>query len=42
MRGRVIKIERICSRAGVIEEPAITSKGYQLVGPAHGKNGIAA
>jgi hypothetical protein len=38
MHGRVIKIERICSRAGVIEEPAITSKGYQLADPAHGKN----
>ena len=38
MHGRVIRIERISSRAGVIEEPAITSKGYQLADAAHGKN----
>ncbi|MBY6163776.1 hypothetical protein KUV73_23040 [Mameliella alba] len=38
MRGRVIKIERTSSRAGVIEEPAITSKGYPLADPAHGKD----
>ncbi|WP_323037208.1 hypothetical protein [Pararhodobacter sp.] len=38
MRGRVIRIERISSRAGVIEEPAVTSKGYQLADAAQGKN----
>jgi hypothetical protein len=37
MTGRVIGIERVSSRGGVIEEPVVTSKGYQLADPAHGK-----
>ena len=37
MAGRVIRIERVSSRGGVIEEPVVTSKGYQLADPAHGK-----
>lgn len=37
MRGRVIRIERISSRSGAVEEPSVTSKGYQLADPAHGK-----
>ncbi len=36
MSRRVIGIERVSSRTGVVEEPAITSKGYQLADPAHG------
>ncbi|WP_372802743.1 hypothetical protein [Paracoccus seriniphilus] len=36
MNGKVIRIERISSRPGVIEEPILTSKGYQLGDPAHG------
>lgn len=38
MRGCVIRIERISSRAGVVEEPVVTAKGYQLADPAHGKH----
>lgn len=38
MSGRVIRIERITSRSGVVEEPVITAKGYQLADPAHGKH----
>lgn len=37
MAGRVIRIERISSRSGVIEGPVRTSKGYQLADPAHGQ-----
>ncbi|WP_372841256.1 hypothetical protein [Phaeovulum sp.] len=36
MRGCVTKIERASSRCGVIEEPIVTAKGYQLADPAHG------
>jgi hypothetical protein len=38
MSGRVIRIERISSRSGVVEEPAVTARGYQLADPAHGKH----
>lgn len=38
MRERVIRIERVSSRSGVVEEPIITAKGYQLADPAHGKH----
>lgn len=37
MAERVIRIERVSSRAGVVEEPIVTEKGYQLADPAHGK-----
>ena len=37
MAGRVIRIERVSSRGGIVEEPVFTSKGYQLADPAHGK-----
>ena len=37
MDGRVIRIERVLSRSGVVEEPVVTAKGYQLADPAHGK-----
>lgn len=37
MNGRVIRIERVSPRKGVIEEPEITAKGYKLGDPAHGK-----
>ena len=38
MRECVIRIERTSSRSGVVEEPVITAKGYQLADPAHGKH----
>ena len=38
MAGRVIRIERVLSRGGVVEEPVVTAKGYQLADPAHGKH----
>ena len=38
MSGRVIRIERVSSRSGVVEEPAVTTRGYQLADPAHGKH----
>lgn len=38
MARRVIRIERVSSRGGVTEEPVVTSKGYQLADPAHGKH----
>lgn len=38
MSGRVIRIERITSRSGVVEEPVFTAKGYQLADPAYGKH----
>lgn len=38
MSGRVIRIERISSRGGVVEEPAVTTRGYQLADPAHGRH----
>lgn len=43
MAGRVIRIERVSSRKGVVEAPVFTAKGYQLVDPAHGneKNKVA-
>jgi len=36
MSERVIKIERVSPRKGVVEEPVWTSKGYQLADPALG------
>lgn len=36
MAGRVIRIERVAPRKGVIEAPVRTKKGYQLADPAHG------
>lgn len=36
MSGRVIRIERVSPREGVVEEPDVTSKGYRLGDPAHG------
>lgn len=36
MGRRVISIQRISSRTGVVEEPTISTKGYQLADPAHG------
>lgn len=38
MYGRVIRIERISSRSGVVEELIMTTKGYQLADPVHGKH----
>ncbi len=38
MRGHVIRIERISSQSGVVEEPAVTTRGYQLADPVHGKH----
>lgn len=38
MRERVIRIERIASRSGVVEEPVVTAKGYQLADPANGRH----
>jgi len=38
MNGRVTSIERVSSRSGVVEEPVITAKGYQLADPTHGKH----
>lgn len=38
MACRVIRIERVSSRVGSVEEPVVTSKGYQLADPAHGKH----
>ena len=38
MAGRVIRIERVSSRGGIVEEPVFTSNGYQLADPAHGKH----
>ena len=38
MRGHVIRIERVSSRNGAVEEPKLTTKGYQLADPAHGKH----
>ena len=38
MRGRVIRIERVSCRSGVVEEPVVTTRGYQLADPAHGKH----
>ena len=38
MSGRVIRIERISSRSGGVEEPAVTTRGYQLADPAHGEH----
>lgn len=38
MVGRVIRIERVSSRGGVVEEPVVTARGYQLADPAHGKH----
>ena len=36
MAGRVIRIERVAPRKGVVEAPVRTEKGYQLADPAHG------
>ena len=36
MNERVIRIERVSQRKGVVEEPVLTSKGYQLADPALG------
>ena len=36
MSERVIRIERVSPRKGVVEEPVWTSKGYQLADPSHG------
>lgn len=36
MSERVIRIERVSPRKGVVEEPMWTSKGYQLADPALG------
>ena len=36
MSERVIRIERVSPRKGVVEEPVWASKGYQLADPAHG------
>ena len=38
MSGRVISIERISSRSGMVEESAVTARGYQLADHAHGKH----
>jgi hypothetical protein len=38
MAGRVIRIEGVSSRGGIVDEPVFTSKGYQLADPAHGKH----
>jgi hypothetical protein len=37
MKGRVIRIERVAPRDGAGEEPDLTTKGYRLGDPAHGK-----
>ena len=36
MSERVIGIERVSPRKGVVEEPVWTSKGYQMADPAFG------
>lgn len=36
MRGKVLRIERLASRAGVVEEPWHTSREYQLADPRYG------
>lgn len=36
MKGSVVRIERVSSRPGVVEEPRHTSRGYQLADPRHG------
>lgn len=38
MNERVIRIERVSPRKGVVEEPVFTGKGYQLADPVHGKH----
>ncbi|PKP85638.1 MAG: hypothetical protein CVT80_01465 [Alphaproteobacteria bacterium HGW-Alphaproteobacteria-2] len=38
MTGQVIRIERVSPRAGKMEEPEFTAKGYKLGDPAHGKH----
>lgn len=38
MSGRVIRIGRISSKSRVVEEPAVTTRGYQLADPAHSKH----
>ena len=38
MNRRVIRIERITSRTGVVEEPELTRRGYRLGDPRHGAN----
>jgi len=38
MSGQVIRIERIASRQGMVEEPEHTSKGYRLGDPVYGKH----
>ena len=37
MAGQVIRIERVSPRAGTVEEPQFTAKGYKLGDPTHGK-----
>ncbi|WP_370209038.1 hypothetical protein [Pararhodobacter marinus] len=36
MSGRVIRIERVAPRDGLVEEPELTAKGYRLGDPRHG------
>ena len=36
MAGQVIRIERVSPRAGTVEEPQFTAKGYKLGDPIHG------
>lgn len=38
MNRRVIRIKRITSRTGVVEEPELTRRGYRLGDPRHGAN----
>lgn len=37
MEKKVVRIERIAPRDGVVEEPAVTAKGYVLGDPRFGK-----
>jgi hypothetical protein len=38
MGAGVIRDERVSSRSGVVEEPALGPRGYQLADPAQGRN----
>ena len=37
MTGHVSRIERVSPRPGEVEEPVLTTKGFKLGDPAHGK-----
>lgn len=37
MNGHVIRMARVSPRKGAVEEPELTTKGYRLGDPAHGR-----